>query len=208
MTWVAVGIALAAAAASAYNTQRTARKQDEAIAAGIREKNRVQQRADKRISDELDQLQRSTSKLDQQGAIAQYQEALRGTQQQAQAGQALAGLSQDYDAATNAAQAQTGSNVSQVADALSRIDAAGLQRQREGMRVGDLGTDLRLLGREAEGIDFLSNLRAQGVRRNPYLDALAAGLNAYGGGMSTAGGATGKTKTGGNRRSGTVKGGI
>lgn len=202
MTWVAVGIALAAAAASAYNTQRTARKQDQQIAAGIREKSRVQRQADKRITDELDQLQRSTSKDDQQGAVAQYQQALRGTQQQAQAGQALAGLSQEYDAATNAAQAQTGNYVSQVVDSLSRIDAAGLQRQREGMRVGELGTDLRVLGREAEGIDFLSNLRAQGVRRNPYLDALAAGLNAYGGGVGTAGGATGKTKTGGNRKGG------
>lgn len=202
MTWIAAGIALAAAAASAYNTQRTARKQDQQLAAGIREKSRVQRKADQRIADELDQLKQSTSRDDQQGAMAQYQEALRGTQQQAQAGQALAGLSQEYDAATGAAQAQTGNYLSQVVDSLSRIDAAGLQRQREGMRVGELGTDLRVLGREAEGIDFLANMRAQGVRRSPYLDALAAGLNAYGGGIGSAGTTTGKTKTGGNRKGG------
>lgn len=206
MTWVAVGITLAAAAASAYNTNRVARKQDQEIAAGIREKSRVQQRADRRIAEELDKLERSTPQQEQQGAVKQYQDALRGTQQQAQAGQALAGLSREYDEATGAAQARTGGYLGQVIDSLSRIDAAGLQRQREGISAGNLGTDLRVLGREAEGIDYLANLRAQGVRRNPWLDALAAGLNAYGGGMAGAGG--GKTKTGGNRKSGNPKGGI
>jgi len=187
MTWAAVAAAIIAAGASYYNSQRVAKKQDQAIAQGIREKSKVQRRADAKIADELTQLGKSTSKQDQQSTLGQYQEALRGTEQQAQAGQALAGLSKEYDAATSAAQAGSRNYVAQVADALSRIDAPSLQRQREGFRIGDLGTDLRVLGREAGGIDFLANMRAQGVRRNPYIDALAAGLSAYGGG---AGGGT------------------
>lgn len=197
MTWVAVGIALAAAAASAYNTQRTARKQDQQIAAGIREKSKVQRRADQKIQEELDRLQQSNPQAERQGAVRQYQEALRGTQQQAQAGQAIAGLSREYDQATGAAQTQTGNYLGQVIDALSRVDAAGLQRQREGISAGNLGTNLRLLSREAEGIDFLANLRAQGVRRSPYLDALAAGLNAYAGGAGSAGTTGGASSAGG-----------
>lgn len=186
MTWVAVGIALAAAAASAYNTQRTARRQDQQIAAGIREKSKVQRRADQKIQEELDRLQQSTPQAEQQGAVQQYRDALRGTQQNAQAGQALSGLSAEYDAATGAAQQRTGGYLSEVIDSLSRVDAAGLQRQREGISAGNLGTDLRVLGREGEGIDFLANMRARGVRRNPYIDALAAGLNAYAGGVGGA----------------------
>lgn len=189
MTWVATAAALIAAGASVYNSRQTIKKQDQAVAEGIRQKSRVQQRADKRIGEELNQLQRSTPEAERVGAVTQYRDALRGTEQQAQAGQALAGLSREYDAATTAGQQRTGGYLSDVINSLSRIDAAGLQRQREGISAGNLSTDLRMLGREAEGIDFLANMRARGVRRNPYLDALSAGLSAYSAGAG--GSATG-----------------
>lgn len=203
MAWIAVAAAIVAAGASAYNTNRVAKKQDQAIAQGIREKAKVQQRADAKIADELTSLEKSTSTDEQQTTLGQYQDALRGTERQAQAGQALTGLSKEYDAATGAAQGRTSDYLSQVVNSLSRIDAAGLQRQGEGMRMNDLGANLSVLGREAGGIDFLANMRAQGVRRDPAIDAFAAGLNAYGGGLGGAGGATaGKTKTGGNKKGG------
>jgi len=192
--------AAVAAGASVYNTNRTAKKQDQALAAGIRQKAAVQRRADEKIASELTQLENSTSADEQQSTLNQYQNALRGTDQQAQAGQALSGLSKEYDAATGAAQQRTKGYVDQVANSLSRIDAAGLQRQGEGMRVADLGTNLRVLGREGEGIDYLSNLKAQGIRRNPYIDALSSALNSYGGGVSGAAG--GNVKTGENRKGG------
>lgn len=201
MSWVAVAASIVAAGASAYNTNRVAKKQDQAIAQGIRDKSKVQRRADAKIADELTNLEKSTSADEQQTTLGQYQDALRGTDRQAQAGQALTGLSKEYDAATGAAQGRTNDYLSQVINSLSRIDAAGLQRQGEGMRMNDLGANLSVLGREADGIDYLANLRAQGVRRNPGIDAFAAGLNAYGGGLG--GGATaGKVKTGGNIKGG------
>jgi len=202
MSWIAVAAAIVAAGASAYNTNRVAKKQDQAIAQGIREKSRVQQNADAKIADELTSLEKSTSADEQQTTLGQYQDALRGTERQAQAGQALAGLSKEYDAATGAAQGRTSDYLSQVVNSLSRIDAAGLQRQGEGMRMTDLGSNLSVLGREAGGIDFLANMRAQGVRRDPAIDAFAAGLNAYGGGLGGGGATAGKTKTGGNRKGG------
>jgi hypothetical protein len=182
MSWAAVAAAVIAAAASAYNTRRVAKKQDQEIAAGIREKSKVQRRADAKVNEELQQLEKSTSKGEQQSTMSQYQQAIRGTEAQAQAGQALAGLSKEYDAATGAATQQRQGYLGDVINSLSRIDAAGLQRQREGFSAADLGTNLRVMGREGQGIDFLANMRAQGVRRNPYIDALAAGLSAYGGG--------------------------
>lgn len=193
--------AAVATGASIYNTNRTAKKQDQALAAGIRKKAEVQRRADSRIASELTQLEGSTSADEQRSTLDQYQNALRGTDQQAQAGQALSGLSKEYDLATGAAQQRTKGYVDQVANSLSRIDAAGLQRQGEGMRVADLGTDLRVLGREGEGIDYLSNLKAQSIRRNPYIDALSSALNSYGGGLTGAATNPG-TKTGGNRKGG------
>ncbi len=204
MSWVAVAAAIVAAAASAYNTNRVAKKQDQAVAQGIREKARVQRNADAKIAEELTSLEKSTSADEQQTTLGQYQDALRGTERQAQAGQALAGLSKEYDAATSAAQGRTSDYLSQVVNSLSRIDAAGLQRQGEGMRMADLGTNLSVLGREAGGIDYLANMRAQGVRRDPAIDAFAAGLNAYAGGASGAAGGSGNnnTKPGGNKKGG------
>lgn len=204
MTWVAVAAAIVAAGASVYNTNRVGKKQDQAVAQGIREKSKVQRRADAKIADELTNLERSTSADEQQTTMGQYQNALRGTDRQAQAGQALTGLSKEYDAATGAAQGRTNDYLSQVINSLSRIDAAGLQRQGEGMRMADLGTNLSVLGREAGGIDYLANMRAQGVRRDPAIDAFAAGLNAYAGGASGAAGGSGnnKTKPGGNKKGG------
>lgn len=177
--------AVVGAGASYYNANQTAKKQDQAIAAGIRQQSATQRKADERLGQTLGQLEQSSPS----DAIAEtrqsYQDALRGTETQASAGQALSGLSKAYDEAAGAGQARAGDYVSNVADALSRIDAAGLQRQREGFTVGNLGTDLSVLGRESEGIDFLSRLKAQGIRSNPYLDALAGVAQGYSGGAGS-----------------------
>lgn len=191
---IATGTALALAAAAAaagvnyYNTQRAAKKADTALAQGIREKSAAQRRADARIGDLLTETEASRSGDAAAQTLEGFQTALRGTEGQARAGQALQGLSSEYDAATQAAQGKATDYVQGLARTLSQIDAPGLQRQREGFGVGNLRTNLDVIGREAQGIDFLANLKAQGVRRNPYLDLLSAGLSAYAGG---AGGATG-----------------
>lgn len=185
-------IAAVGTAASIYNTNRTARKADEAAAAGIRKQAGVQRRADSRITEELEKLGKSSGAGDQAGALEQYQQATRGTEQQARAGQAIEGLSSEYDEATRAGQEQTGKNIGNIADLLSRIDAPMLQRQREGFGTADLATALGTLGRESQGQGFLADMRVRGVRRNPYIDAFASGLSTaaqnYG---SNAGGTTG-----------------
>jgi hypothetical protein len=188
-------VAAAAAGAQVYNTNRTARKQDEALAEGIRRQSQTQRKADTRLSEELTSLEGSRSGDEAASTLQQYQQALQGSEQQARSGQALTGLSKEYDAATTASNAQSGDYVGRIAGFLSRMDAATQQREGEGFRIGDLGSDLRILGREAQGQDFIARMRAQGIRRSPYIDAAAAAANAYAsGGM---GGATGGTASGG-----------
>lgn len=166
--------------AGVYNANQQAKKQDRALAEGIRQQSATQRRADQRLGETLGELEQSRPS----DAIAQtrqsYEDALRGTASNAVAGQAISGLSKAYDEATNAGQARASESVANVADALSRIDAAGLQRQNEAFRTGDLGMDLSVLGREAQGIDFLSRMKAQGIRRDPWLDAFAGALQGYG----------------------------
>lgn len=182
MSWVAVAVAAAAALTTAYNTRQTAKKQDAALAEGIRQQAKIQKRGNQQISDSLSKLEKSRSGTEQAGALEQYRQALRGTDAQARSGQAVEGLSDAYDEATRAGTATAQGNVGNIADLLSRIDAPNLQRQREGIGVADLGLNLSTLGRDARGADFLARMKAQNIRRNPWLDAAAAAMNAYAGG--------------------------
>lgn len=169
-------------AATIYNTNRTAKKQDAALAQGIAQKAATQRKADQKIAAAVEQLGVSSPAAERQQTMAAFQDALRGTEQQAAAGQTLGGLSKAYDEATQAGSSRANQYVQGVAKALSAIDAAGLQRQREGFGTADLSTNLRILGREQEGQDFLSRLKAQSIRRNPWIDAFAGAAKAYGSG--------------------------
>lgn len=198
MSWVAVAVAAAAALTTAYNTRQTAKKQDAALAEGIRQQAKIQKRGNQQISDSLSKLEKSRSGTEQAGALEQYRQALRGTDAQARSGQAVEGLSEAYDEATRAGTATAQGNVGNIADLLSRIDAPSLQRQREGIGVADLGLNLSTLGRDARGADFLARMKAQNIRRNPWLDAAASAMNAYAGGsFSGGGGAAAGTAYGG-----------
>lgn len=174
-------VAAAGTAVQMYNTRQTAKKQDAALAQGIRQKAETQRRADQKIASTVDQITDSTPMNERQQTMAAYQDALRGTEQQASAGQTLSGLSQAYDEATSAGTNRANKYVQGIANALGTIDAAGLQRQREGFGTANLASDLRVLNREQEGQDFLSRLKASSIRRNPWLDAAASAAKAYGG---------------------------
>lgn len=182
-------IAAVGTAATVYNSNKTARKQDNALAQGIRDKAATQRKADQKISTAVDELGGSGPGGEKQSTLASYQDALRGTEQQAAAGQTLGGLSKSYDEATNANAVKSNKYLSGITDALSTIDAAGQQRQREGFGTADLATNLRVLGREQEGQDFLSRLKAQSIRRNPWIDAFAGAAQSYG--SMAGGGASG-----------------
>lgn len=173
-------IAAAGTAATIYNTNRTQRKQDNALAEGIRQKSATQRRADQTISQAVEGLSGSSPAAEKASTLSSYQDALRGSERQASAGQTLTGLSKDYDEATRAGSDRANKYVQGVANALSTIDAAGQQRQREAFGTADLATNLRVLDREQEGQDYLSRLRASSIRRNPWIDAAAGAAKAYG----------------------------
>lgn len=176
--FIPYAIAALSTAATIYNTNRTARKADEAAAAGIRSQAATQRKATSRVDEALAQIGKSSPDQAQASALQQYQQATRGTEQQARAGQAIEGLSKAYDAATQAGQGNVAGKIGTIADLLSRIDAPALQRQQEAFVQGNLGSALDVLGKESQGQNFLTGLKVNAVRRSPYIDAFAAGLNA------------------------------
>lgn len=173
-------IAAVAAAGTAYNTQRTARKQDRAAADSIRNQSRKQRQIDEKINQDVDELAKSDAASERADALASYATQLRTNR--AAAGNGLrgpGGSAFQQDAAV--AESAVSDYGMQNASLLSRIDAPTLQRRGENNSFSLLGQDINLVAREAQGQQFIDNLRLRAIQRNPWIDAAAAAGNAYAG---------------------------
>lgn len=188
MTWIALGITLLGAAASAYNTQQTAKKQDRALAAQITQQGKKQQQASAKIAEALAAQAQSDPADEQAQQMESYLTTLRQGQQNAGLNTGPGGFSEEYRRGTAEAGEQIGEYGTGRAGLLSRIDAPRLQRQNEGILFDTLGNELRMIGREASGQNYLDQLRYNSIRRDPWLDALSGVASGYGGAMAGRGG--------------------
>ncbi|MES2533353.1 MAG: hypothetical protein V4636_20080 [Pseudomonadota bacterium] len=211
-TAIALALAAAGAGASYYNTQSTAKKQDREAAAGIRKQSARQREADGAVDKAIDAQAMSSGADEKASVLDQYMQQVNA----AKAG-SLGGLNQGgnlSDAARTAEQDASlgvGNFGTKIAGLMAAMDAPQLQRQNEALDRANTAVSLDGIGRNSEGDAFLNQLRLQGIRRNPYLDAFssfAGGASSSvgsgtGGGKYTKGsGGTPKTKTGANRRGG------
>lgn len=196
MSWIALGITLLGAAASAYNTQQTAKKQDRALAAQINQQGQKQQQASAKIAEALAAQAQSDSVDEQAQQMDSYLATLRQGQQNAGLNTGPGGFSDAYRQGTAEAGQQLGEYGAERAGVLSRIDAPRLQRQNEGILFDTLGNELRMIGREASGQNYLDQLRLNSIRRDPWLDALSGVATSYGGSMAGRGGVSSPETTG------------
>lgn len=196
MTWIALGITLLGAAASAYNTQQTAKKQDRALAAQITQQGKKQQQASAKIAEALAAQAQSDSVDEQAQQMESYLTTLRQGQQNAGLNTGPGGFSEAYRQGTAEAGQQLGEYGSTRAGLLSRIDAPRLQRQNEGILFNTLGNELRMIGREASGQNYLDQLRYNSIRRDPWLDALSGVASGAGSAMASGAGSSANTTIG------------
>lgn len=188
-TIIALALAAAAAGTSYYNTQQTAKRTDNALADQIRNQGKKQGEADAKVNDEVAKLKASRSEDERQKSLAGYLDTLRKGK-----GELEAGLTPNFgsaafqqDAANDAAGVEQ--FASNRAGLLARMDAPLDQRRGEGYDYGNLATDLGLIGREAQGQNFLDELNVKRKsRRNAGLDALSSFLGGAAGGVSSMGG--------------------
>lgn len=186
-TAAAVGLAALGTGAQVYNTRQTAKREDNAAASSIRKQNAIQQEADARVNQQVENLQGSTADAQRTKRLNQYMDALRRGRGQIEAGLAPVIGSDEFRADSAAAASGLGTDAANTAGLLSRIDAAGLQRQDEATGYGNLATDLRLVGRKSAGQAFIDDLRRRSIQRNPWLD-LAGGLATTAGSSGLTGG--------------------
>jgi hypothetical protein len=180
-----------AAAASAYNTDQTAKHADHVAADGIRRNSALQEDTNKRLNKTISDARKSTPDDERKTAQAQYLQTVRSQLGQANSGLAAKGLSSQFDQLAGQEAGQTKDFGDTLSGLMARMDAPVLQRQREGNTYGNLGMDMTRIGSDMSGNDFLTRLRASNVRRNPWIDLAASSINGaasnYGGGSSGGG---------------------
>jgi len=188
-TIIALATAAAAAGAQAYNTNKTLKRQDKALADDIRNQGLKRREGEARTNAEIEKLKLSTNADERQKKLQAYTDAVRSKKGEITNGlvNGVGGETFQQDASV-AAEGATNYGLEN-ADTMSRIDAPIDQRVGEGVSFGNLGIDMNTIAREAQGRHFLDQLRYNSIRRNPWIDAGASVLSAAGGAMAGMGGA-------------------
>ncbi|WP_315386609.1 hypothetical protein [uncultured Stenotrophomonas sp.] len=189
MTWVATAVVLIGAAANQYNTHQTQKRQDNELGLQIQQRAARQNEADKEVMKTIADRAASDGDAGRSSMLDQYMNQVRSAQGSATSGlRQVGGVSEAYRQAANDAALGISDYAGDTASLMSRIDAPVRQRQGEAQQNAQLSTALSLIGNRSAGQDFLSNLRLQGIRRNPGLDAFVQVANAYAGAAGGGGG--------------------
>ena len=187
-TAIALGLAAASAGASYYNTQRTAKNTDQALATQIRNQGTKQRQANARVDTEVDHLKASTAEKSRREGLDSYLQALLANRAKLHAGLGGEIGSQAFQRASANAATGVDQYANDSADLMARMDAPGQQRQDEAFGYGRAATDISLIAREAAGQNFIDQLMVDRARRrNPWLDALSAGLSGAAGAAGSGG---------------------
>ncbi|MDQ3056760.1 MAG: hypothetical protein M3Q96_03285 [Pseudomonadota bacterium] len=188
--WVPLVMSAVAAGATAYNTNKTAKRQDSELARGIMEKGKFQREADGKVSKLIQDQQASTPDDERRDMMSQFSRQLAASDGQAtNALNPVAGTSTAYQRDAAAASLGVTNYGQEYADLISRVDAPTAQRRSEAKVTDEYKQDLGEIERRSRGQDFLSQMRLQGIKRNPWIDAGASALSGYAGSMGGGGGA-------------------
>ena len=195
MTWIAVGLAVGSAALGWWNQDQLAKKQDRQAAASITNQVAKQRKADSQLADLIKNLSASNQQDEAAAQNQNYLDTLRMGSQASGINQGPGNFSDAYkkDAASNVIDLEAFGK--ERAGLMSRMDAPGLQRVNEGILFDNAAVDLGMLQREAQGQDYLDQLRLGSIRANPWVDALADGMGAYAGAKGSGAGKTKKATT-------------
>jgi hypothetical protein len=190
--WVPLVIGAISAGAQYYNTQQTAKRQDNALAAQLRADASKQRQADQQTAQLINKTRASTDADEKAGALAKFTQAVAANRANAERPMLTQGAVSDaYKAAGSNAALGMAAKAGGLADLVSSIDAPRQQRQNDVRDFDDYRNAIGMIRRDSAGDDFLAQMRLRGIKRNPWIDAAAQVGQGYannygGGGFSTA----------------------
>lgn len=148
----------------------------------------LNRKAGDRVQQNVKQLQQSNPDAERMAAQEQFIQALH-------AAKLTGGRNNSFDESpggstrfaedVGAARAASGTEGTQMASRLARIDAPLRQRVREGQGQAAAASDLSLLEQQAANEDFLSQLRTSMIRPNPWAQAGGDVLGGLGSTLAT-----------------------
>lgn len=186
--WVPLVAAALAGGATYVNSRNTARKQDANLAADIRSSAAKQREATGEVNRTIEETRASNPEADKAASLRNYLQQLAVAKPQAdQSFAAVTGASDAYKG--DAADAALGVEQygKDTAGLMSRIDAPTQQRLRESNKRDNLQAAIDRIKRFAEGDHAISQIKLQGIRRNPLLDAFASAAQGYGSAVASGG---------------------
>ena len=187
-TELLIPLALAAVSGGAQyvNSQNVARKQDQTLAAQIRNQNQLQQQADAKTAQLIQKEGQSTDTQDKAKSQAQFNQAL--AQKMPQAAPALnvpGAVSAAYKNSKSDAALGISDYANNLSDVTSSIDAPTMERQRDQIQnIDPYQTSIGLLSRQNAGDNYLYNLKLNNIRANPWLSLISGVAGGAAGGLA------------------------
>lgn len=205
MSFVAVGTYLVLTAAAAglnyFNTSQEENKANQIEANEINQQTALQKKAAQDTTNLLNKDQATTSDQPQVSNLKQsYLQALQANNANANAAQTQVGnVSSAYNKASNDAALGVSDYSNKQATDLAEMGAPGLQRQGWNANLANYGGQIGAINLASQGDQGVAQVQLNSVHANPWLTALASGLNSYatsGAGMSGLTGLDGSMATG------------
>lgn len=190
--WVPAAIAAVGAGVQQVDAHKTAQRQDEEAAQGIRIQGDTQQKADAQVAQNIKSLQGSSPEAARASAADAFLTQLRRNSASANGSQVVGGSARYKGDIADSTQ-NVADYGAKLADTQSRILAPNLQRQQEGQNSQQLAANLSEIGRQSNANQFLSQLRMRGITGDPWMQAGGSILEGAGNGLASS--TYGTTKT-------------
>jgi hypothetical protein len=181
-------LSAAGALGGAANQMHARKKQDNALAEGIRKQGQHRQDAAGVVNRNIDAVAASDPNAARAKANQQLMETLQRNRA-SQVGPAVPGASDRYAADVEQGNTSVGDFGSELGGMISSVDSAQRQREAESQGMGRAADVISQIQRRAQGDANINALRVQSIQPNPWV-ALASGMvQNIGTGMAKTGGA-------------------
>lgn len=182
-----MGLLLTAAGTgvAAVNRQHALRRQDRALAAGLRRQGALQRQANETVRSEIDRLAAATGEPERQRMLDAFLAALQAQERRDSPGAQLP-AHERFGRRQAARQDVLERRALDSAHRLATVAGASRQREADARNRAALGSALTELARQSGAADRIAQLQVAERQPNPWIDAFAQALTGAGGAMGLA----------------------
>lgn len=195
--WTGVGLLAAGTLTQIVNQRQTAKRQDNALAASLRQQGQDQQAANVATNQLLAKTAASNEAAPQSALLSSFKNALAANQNgQTGALNQAGNVSGAYTKAANDAAQGVANYGNTNANLMASMEAPGLQRQNESALMSDFASQLGVIKGKSASDNFLAQMKLRGIQPDPWLSAAGSLASGVGGSLALGGFGAGSGGTG------------